>query len=257
MTDQTVFERRRYSSVLFQHPSIIDSASLRKILGDSAGSAKSVNIKGSKWTVSRFEYLTSRSHYPSHRFSSADRRRDDGTFPHDFYVATARHFGDAPVILVASPYVRLLAAMFKTLRERLPSPAAQFHTVSMPEVYEAFATGISGMTATRVTMQMLDEPALELVSLSGRNPLNSNLHQAIEKVAAPYSLRAEVSAIKDQHTRVNFDRHGNFWWYLTAQERLVNALSLIDELHRLGLMDLGRSLPLDRADDEEEEESGQ
>jgi hypothetical protein len=149
--------------------------------------------------------------------------------------------------------VRLLASITGNIRSRLDRPAPRYVSVNMTSVYEALSDGgVDQLTATKVTMQMLSEPTLELVSLAGRNPLHSELHAAIKKVAAPYSIRTEISGDSNK-CRVNIDRHGNFWWFQAEEKRIVLPLSVIDKLDEAGALKLTRTRPLDRAEDEDDE----
>ena len=254
MAEDRIFERRRYWAVLIQHSSLQGLADLRKFVGFRIGESHRVALPKCGWRATRFEYLANHSHYPVHRYDPSRNR--DGGYAHDFYIAArSRLNGDnaGSPLLIGSPYIRLLDQLMGELRRRLPGEAPQFSSFSMQETYQAFQAGIPEMAATRVTLEILNEPGelVELVSLSGKNPLRSDLHDAINKVAAPYSLRAEVQSDSGR-SRVSVDRHGNFWWYLAGEDRLSNTLRLVDTLEALRVTKMTRSLPLDRADETED-----
>lgn len=249
-----IHEQRRYTSVLVCHDDLRDFLALRKLLAGSVGSHRSVRLPETEWSIHRFEYLANRSLYPGHIVSAEDRRRGD-RYAHDVYFATREPLRslNTPVILLASPYVRLLSSITSDLRKKLDHPAPRYVSVDMASVYQTLSDGSVGeLTATKVTMQMLSEPTLELVSLAGRNPLHSELHAAIKKVAAPYSIRTEVSG-ENSKCRVNIDRHGNFWWFQAEEKRFALPLNVIDRLDETGSLKLTRTRPLDRAEDEDDE----
>jgi hypothetical protein len=247
-------ENRRYSAVVFQHPSVKGLAEIKGAIAPSIGRASNLKSIGQgRWEVDRFEYLLDRSLYPKHLLDPESRKRRNG-YAHDLYCAVPIRkstTGPAP-ILIASPYVRLLDTLFRNLRRSLPPPAPQFLSVDMPKVYEKFIAGETAMTAIKVTLQMLSEKTLSLVSMSGRNPLRSDLHQAIIRVAAPYSLRSLIVDEKGP-CRVDVDRHGNFWWYQSDESTIRGALSFIDVLQSWNSLVPVRSLPLDRIMDSGEE----
>jgi hypothetical protein len=242
-----IHDHRRYSAVLFHHPQVTTFQDLKAALPRSVG--KTSELKGfssSNWNVQRFEYLFSRSLYPAHLLNPETRKRRNG-YAHDVYFAiqTRRGAKHTNNVMIASPYVRLLEAMFGELRRALPAPSLLFSSVNMPLVFENFIRGEVEMTAVKVTLQMLNEKTLSLVSLSGRNPLRSDLHRAISDVAAPYSLR---SSIEDgsSPSRVEVDRHGNIWWYQIDESRIRGALSLIDAMDGWSSLIPARTNPLDR-----------
>jgi hypothetical protein len=131
--------------------------------------------------------------------------------------------------------------------------APQYLSVDMAALYgQLSGRDLPGVNVTKVTMQMLNEPTLELVSLAGKNPLHSELHAAIKDVAAPYSLRTELNSGEGRN-RVNIDRHGNIWWFQVAEGRIAAALRFIDRLDEMQVFRRTRSRPLDRAESMEEE----
>lgn len=251
MADYEAHEQRRYTALLVQHPGLQRMADLRRVLGTTQTLAK---LSGSPrpWKAERSEVLAPRNLYPTHRREDEARQSADGRHGHDVYLAMREGDGDGCFGLVASPYTQLLKRMATVLRQGLDGPAPRYLAVSMRTVYAALAQGPAGLVATKVTMQMLNEPGLELVSLSGRNPLNSNLHAAIEHVASPYSIRTEVVGSVNR-CRVNADRHGNLWWYQADESRFPRALEFIECLRDWSALNPVRSLPLSRAEDPEDE----
>lgn len=249
MTETSVYEQRRYTALLLQHPAVTGLPDLRRYLPSLTEAKKLTFVKGS-WSGHRVVFRANRSHYPRH-LVDPDERRSEAGYAHDLYVGIRSVSGGTPLILIASPYTRLLQKVAGDLRQALPVPAPRYFAVDMPRVYSTIGAGRSGFVATKVTMQMLNEPALELVSLAGRNPLNSNLHAAIENVASPYSIRTEIAGASGP-CRVNTDRHGNLWWYQTEEGRFVSPLEFVDALLEWDALKPVRTLPLarDQRDDE-------
>lgn len=244
-----LYEQRRYTALILRHHAIPDYQSLHQVLRNTRRSGTVSLPKSSTWHAVRFDYMAPRSLYPDKLTPSVEEGHG---YPHAMYFAVREGLdvAEGPVVVLASPYVRLLGRLVRRLRSDLPGPAPRYLSVDMARVYEAAAEGQPGLTATRVTMQMLNEPTLELVSLAGRNPLHSELHAALRTVTAPYSIRAEVDG-ESGLSRVNADRHGNLWWYQADESRFQRPLRLIDALDHWGAIRWGRSLPLDRVGEDD------
>lgn len=251
MVDTNVHEHRRYSALLLSHADLGKFSGLEAVAGSALGNSTTVSVPKSKWKTVRFEYLTATDMYPPARTEGANRNRA-GRFPHFMYCAISPMLPNlgSPVMFVASPYVRLLARLIKTTTKALPPPAPRYVQVDMAKAYAAFARPLAGMRATKVTLDMLVKAKdLELVSLTGEDPLRSDLHTAIKKVTSPFALRVDVDD-EDGRTRVSADRFGNLWWYLSDEARLSSTFRLVDKLDELGVLKFGRSLPLDKASGE-------
>jgi len=149
-------------------------------------------------------------------------------------------------MVLASPYVRLLRQLDEELRVAVANgPALRYLNIDMPRVFESFQSGKSSLTATKVTLEILDElENLELVSLTGSNPLNSKLHAQIKSVAEPYAIRVEYSNGL-QRARLSVDRVGNLWWYQTDETKTRLIFLALDELIKMGAANVGLRLPLD------------
>jgi hypothetical protein len=253
MADLAVYEQRRFSSVLLSHPRLTDFASFAEILSNAGADHKRLALGRPTWSAERFEYLYFRSLYPESRHPPEMTRRDGG-YAHQLYFAARGELASlrVPVVVLASPYVRLLAHVTAQLKEGLQGPALRYLAVNMRQVYQSFANAGPDMTPSRVTLQITNEPDLELVSLAGKNPLRSDLHAALSEVATPYSLRTDMSS-GGVTCRVNLDRHGNVWWHQTGEEALAVPLLLVDRLEQLGALHLTRLFPLDRAEKGQEQ----
>lgn len=246
-TPTTSTDQRRFTSLIMSHARLNSLQSVAElVIGSPSHPIAEVDADG--WSVWRWEYIADRNHYPEHLVDVEQQRRDGG-FAHDVYLAHRSFKGDNYVLL-GSPYVRLLHQVLDRIRTAIRAEAApRYAVVDMRRVYEAFQSGLPNMIATKVTLEMLAEPTLELVSLTGRNPLNSRLHAQIKDVAAPYAIRTEVN-VNDQRARVNVDRHGNLWWYQTDESKTKNAIGFLDALLEIGAVRLSRLVPLDRVSDD-------
>jgi hypothetical protein len=252
--DKGIHEQRRYSCVLLSHPQLDSFASVRRLLGAKIAASKKLVTTDPTWRVCRFEYINARSLYPATNTIVETRERPGG-YAHDLYLGSQDTIGNEeyPSLFVASPYVRLLSAFMGSIRHSLGNAeATTYYAVHMQTVYDRVETSESSVSVTRVTLQMLNEPELELVSLTGRNPLHSTLHRAIKDVAAPYSLRAEIRGADGRPVRVNVDRHGNLWWHQTDDAKIAQPITLINSLISLNALKPTRNFPLDRADDEDQ-----
>lgn len=244
-------DQRRFSSVLLVHPALNEPNSIELLLGRSLTFLAGCDVGSETWSAHRSEYVSDRNFYPDSVGDPSLRKRDHG-YAHQVYVGWTRLPSlDANAVLLASPYVRLLQRMVRDLAGRVSGPALQFLSMDMPSIYRSFARRDAGLVATKVTLQMLSQPGLELVSLTGRNPLDSELHEQIKDVAAPYALRAEVN-LGDHKARVNVDRHGNIWWYQTDEAKLGTVLSLVSRIAAIDSLKLTRTLPLERAEPDDE-----
>lgn len=249
------FERRRYSAVLLTHPKLSTFRDLARLTRGAVGESIAVRLGHAGWSAQRGELLSTRSHYPTHIVNPESRIRVGG-YAHDFYCAIRTKGldgGTVPTFLIASPYIRLLDSLLKTVLAGLDHPVPVFGCVRMEDAVKYFATTPGReIHARRVTMQVFSGIAVDLVSISGRNPLHWELMQAIftPELAAPYSLGIEVR--RRDTTRVNFDRHGNLWWYQADESLLGNALHLVDSLAEGALFVSSRSVPLKRADPEDQ-----
>ena len=254
------YERRRYSAVLLAHPDVRKLADLSKVTrGGLSSNLTSIRAPG-PWRIARSEWLAEKSHYPDHIVPAKERARPGG-YAHDFYVGV-RAAADLPtgagnLILVASPYVRLLGGFLKRLGQNV-RPEPRFVAVDLESAVSIFAdmSADSPFKVKRVTLQVLRETQrrLELVALSGRNPLHSDLLQLINRPdrTRPFGLGVAVSDEPEVTIRVNFDRHGNFSWHLSRERQLLSVLRIVDEVLMDGLAVTTRTVPLDRADPEEQ-----
>lgn len=236
-------EQRPFTAVVVRHEDLTSLDDLSRLIG--RGEPRPVSeFSAGHWKVWRWEYLHTRNLYPASNLFGDERSREGG-WAHDIYVGQ-RMIAGASFMVLASPYVRLLRQLNEELKGALSKgPALRYLNVDMSRVFASFQSGSSQLTATKVTLEILDElEVLELVSLTGSNPLNSKLHAKIQSVAAPYAIRVEIESGM-QRARLSIDRVGNLWWYQSDERKTELIFLALDDLINLGAAKVGRRLPLD------------
>lgn len=244
-------DQRRFSSILIVHPHLKSPEDLVEMMRGRLRLDPQVKAGGPDWAVTRAKYFAARSHYPASVIPPESIEEHSG-YAHEIYLGSISATAGPGFVLIASPYVRLLQQLVGYLARSRPEPALQYLAVDMRRTYAELQQDQARIAVTRVTLQMLNQPGLELVALTGRNPLNSELHASIEQVTAPYAVRVEVTGTSGDKSRVNVDRHGNVWWYQTDETRLEAPLGLIEALANANAFHLTRSLPLDRAKNDDD-----
>lgn len=242
-----IFENRRYSGLVIEHPSVVDYASFRSLLGRSAGKSTAIELPGSNWSVRRFQYIIDRSFYPdvvSEEYSMVHQRG----VAHEMYFASTRSAGRAGVAvsLVASPYVRLLSHLWSLVKPSLPPPAPLYMKTDVELVRDALsARTTDDLTIVKATFQIFGDTAAQTIALSGRAPLRSNVFGKIAADLVPVSLRVKFLEPFGEG-RVEFDKFGNLWWFQASESRLRGALDFVDFLFEHRFASLDRAFPLDR-----------
>lgn len=255
MQRTNMYEARRYTCVALHHPKLRSIGNFADSLGSSIGERMSV-VSETLWAVERLDYLTTRSYYPPPAASSEVEPSRTREIPHALYVGTAiLPISSEPrlVTLVASPYVRLLDAVLTGLNAAMSPPSLTFVRFDMRRLYQHFESSPGDtLRATRVSVRVTGEAGLELVSLSGRNPLRSELRHAIQEVAEPYGVRLDVGRPGRRASRVHLDRHGNIWWYLNEEQEVKFPLLILAALGQEGFFQSTRVCPLRRRTDDDE-----
>lgn len=241
-------EYRRFTAVMVIHPALQSPADVSRLLPKSINRLNKLKDLPAGWEGVRTEFLLPRrSFYPEHLISKESRKRGDAGYAHDIYVATKDLGGQAGrVTLIASPYVELLVRVIEALEEAVPEPGVQFADVAMPTVYRWLdADEGSSSLVNRVTMQIVGEPYADLVSLSGKRPLHSMVHDKLKSVTVPYGLGVRISN-SGIDCRVSIDRHGAVHWFQTTEVCVVHPMKLIDDHNAAGAFRKVRRLPLMR-----------
>lgn len=197
------------------------------------------------WRVRRVSANFPYTYFPSiprERFSSSDAYRQD------FYLA--ERVTPPGVALVISPYVRLLNRILSRLNGFMGRDSRlEFVVPDLDDVFLRFErAGYDFMDATRISVKDKNEPTLDVVSLSGKNPLKSNLRQELRKVGPAYSVRMSVSTVH-REVNVHLDRFGNFSWYQRDEDDLLAPIRAVDGLLRTVQVTSTTSLPTKRIDE--------
>jgi len=238
-------EFRRFTAIALVHPELSSPADVSKRLVTRLGAPKRITPGPSGWSVTRMEYTAARKYYPEH-VGGDDRNRGEAGYAHDIYVAT-RDFGGrvGPVLLIASPYIHFLEAIHKLLDGAATRPAIQYLGIDMPSVYRSLDASGEEATVNRVTMQVMGEPNADLVSLSGKKPLHSSIHEKLLGITKPYGIGVNVD-YEGTDCRISLTRHGRINWFQTAEDRVAHPLVLLDRIHRDGGLKKVRRYPLKR-----------
>jgi hypothetical protein len=247
MSGTRVFEARRYSAVLINDPDLPDVASVMRSLRVPKSRSTPIDIAVTDWTVARASIIGDTPHYPA----ANAHRTESGAYLTELYVAAPTDSASSGVLL-ASPYVRLLATCLRDMASSVRRDVV-FVKPDMDALFTHFErTRTPHLSATRISVLMEGDVGLEVVSLSGRNPLRSDLRHALLKVASPYSIRIKGTYLDSRGTNMHADRHGNVWWYLSSEAALVNVLAMINVVRHGGMLSQTTSSPLKRAFQEDE-----
>lgn len=223
---------RRYSAVAFAHPGLQKWTSELALINELGAERVAPRLDVAGWSVSRVALAVSRNYFT--KIEDRSLAVGDSSYVQQAYVALLRpedlgREGE-PVAVILSPYVRLLNRLLTRAGSVLGAPKLTYLCPNMNSVFEAFEkSSFPGMGATRISVRDKKEPAVELVSLTGRNPLKSNLRAELRKVGPGYSVRVEVQT-KNGPVSVHLDCFGNYWWYHRAEDNISAPLALVELL---------------------------
>lgn len=242
--DPGTIDARRFTTVGFLHPHLgADKQAIRKALGPKLGAVKERQIKLPGWRLYQAEYLRSSSMYPTHRVDVSSRTRQGGRIAHDIFIASTVHEHLGPATWIASPYIQLLDEIHGDVLRSITTPAVQYVGMNMPTFYASLAAGLAGVAAKRVILRIVAEPNVELVSLTGKMPLHSEIHDSLSKSTLPYGVGVQVEA-EGQRCRVTTNRTGMTHWFQSAPETIVCPLTLLSRLDAAGVLRSERLYPL-------------
>ncbi|MET4167308.1 hypothetical protein ABID74_003235 [Gordonia terrae] len=243
---EQILYSRRFSAVAFTHPEVAQWSTLeplQEILETSRSFPVASAPEG--WLASRIAVRSPRNYFTS--VNDTSLATDQG-YVQEVYVAIYKYrvpseSVERSAILLMAPYVRLLNRLVTRLKRMLDPAHLVYLTPDLDEVFSRFErTSIVGMRATRISVKDESEPTIELVSLTGRNPLKSNLRAELRRVGPAYSIRIDVHS-PPHETTVHLDRFGNCWWYHRSESDLTGPLSLFSELFSSVRVAEGRHRP--------------
>lgn len=239
-------EYRQFTAVMLIHPALQKPGDIGKYLTASVSAFTPLKNTPTGWTAVRAEYLQPRrSFYPDNIVTKESRQRGNNGFAHDIYISTKELGGKVGrVTFLASPYSLLLSRLVDAINVALPDPGLQYVDIAMPTVYRWLdADPVRSGQVNRVKMQIVGEPYADLVSLSGKRPLHSKVHDQLKAVTVPYGVGVRVTVNKID-CRVAIDRHGVIRWFQTTEDCLAHPMTLIDQIHQADAFRMVRRPPL-------------
>lgn len=186
----------------------------------------------SEFTVAGWRAYRLASDFSNSYFSTVSKDQfavGKDLFRQEYYVAVAPDGID--VALIISPFVRLLDRILTRVSRVQDAQSPLTYAVpDLDEVFRAFEDEqFNFMTATRISVKKDEDPIVDLVSLSGRNPLKSNLREDLRKAGNAYSVRMAVGP-KGQQINVYLDRFGNLSWFQRKEADLWAPLRALGAL---------------------------
>lgn len=243
---EQILYSRRFSAIAFTHPDVHgwhDLEPLKRVMETSRSFPIDPTPHG--WLASRIAVRSPRNYFTS--VSDSSLVTEEG-YVQEVYVAIYKYQDSAEAVtrtavLLMAPYVRLLNRLITRVARLLDPAHLAFLTPDLDEVFTHFERStINGLRATRISVKDESEPTIELVSLTGRNPLKSNLRAELRRVGPAYSIRISVDSTSE-NTTVHLDRFGNCWWYHRSERDLAGPLSLFSELLSTVRINEGRHRP--------------
>jgi hypothetical protein len=245
--DRTTFDEvlygRRYAAVALTHPGMdtwgSEESAVRLLPSGESLGAQRVGA----WSLAKVTVEIPRNYFTK---LPDDVVATKSGFVQELYVAFRKVeiWGKVvPVLVLVSPYVRLLNRVLTQFARNIGAPPVEYLTPDLEEVFGLFeSTSFDWMDATRISVKDDAEAALDLVSLTGRNPLRSNLRRDLLDVGPAYSIRLSIR-LDGVITNLHLDRFGNFWWYHRSDADLAAPLSVIDELLHSVTVNRGKDRP--------------
>lgn len=250
---QTLPIARRYSGAIVSHP-YFDAGKTglgslwRDVTKDQVGRGGTIG----DWEVFHAIRVSQRNFY-AESLAAPDELSVEGGFKHDILIgrsASSRESG----VLIATPYVHFLADILKSLEKGIGQPRPSYRALRMAEAFQRMADPPATWVKTRMfSVKSRLSPGADLLSVAGRNPLRSDLGRQFAMTAgdAAYGIRLQASNHPLIKTNVNFDRHGNLWWYHRGPVSLSNVLPVLDLLMDMDLMQSLRQTPPARRSDDD------
>lgn len=245
-------ESRRFSGLILSH---VDWTTQDKALEAATTVPRieaSRHIEIADWIGRRVSYVASKNYFPKHMVADDVVASGDG-FIQELYVAASSLVRDGveePCLLIWAPYVRLMNSFLRDLTRHVGRPTPAYAIPRMQHLFQHFHDkSYPAMHVTRISVVDFGEPSVELVSLSGRQPLRSSLRLAL-KDTLPYAVRIELTSGEAAATNLHMDRYGNFWWYQRAESSAERVLNLLTVLSSEGLFSSTREIPTKRTSDD-------
>lgn len=193
------------------------------------------------WKISQVAFKSTRNFYNTGVVDPQELKYEDGYLHEVFSAVTkvATSIGESHTIaVVMSPYSRLVPRFVERVMQGSADRDLTYYRLDMGRAFRFFATkNVRNMTPIRISFSDKREPGLDLVSLSGRNPVRSNLFKELEEIGPPYGIKMACEFMPNESTNLHADKHGNYWWYQNSGDGpFANVLGAISSLLEVGLL---------------------
>jgi hypothetical protein len=239
--DNKLVDRRRYSAVILQHSAAEFERAVPELGKLLKGPRVQIEtIKG--WSLWSDRVFSGRLFYPRDVFPVGEAPEPRTGYAHPVYVAERQ--GRIRTLAVFTPFVGLLDRSFGAFP---PSEeTARYLAPDLPRLFEGLGSAtndtkdreILTLRSTKIGIQHNGDTDVQLVSLTGKNPLRSDLWKSVKRKYSPYSIR--VHPVVNGETRngpsVNFDRHGNVWLFATTPSTISESLKVLQSLTDTGML---------------------
>jgi hypothetical protein len=252
----TYFEARRYSAVLLHDSRVPDLVALRRALEIPTKACKPLADEATGLT--RATFGSRKLHYPP---AVRVLVQGEGN-PHQIYLARSSPQAGSP-LMIAAPYVNLLGEALAKINSAVPGDDALLYVrPNMIRLFEHFQrTTHRSVKATQIQVTM-KRRGVDKVSLSGDNPLRSDLREALLRVARPAGIRLQSAHVKKlRATNVYIDQDGNLFWHLSDERTWGNVTPILELLTTTFDLETTTDIPLAKvlakkknSDSEDEEE---
>ncbi|HEY0119226.1 MAG TPA: hypothetical protein VGC04_10625 [Cellulomonas sp.] len=192
-------------------------------------------LESPSWSLSAVEFTTERNFYRSGPWALRESPSGGG-FSHRCWVGVSPGPLGRSNVLLAAPYSRLLESLLVYTSALSPDGGATFIRPDLKVAFERFEIDpeLARYRVSQITIQVLGQEAVELVTLTGKYPLRSKIRDALfgdaasgHALARPYALAVQDS--RDRRSpRVHMDRHGNLWWFLANDSAILAVADVLD-----------------------------
>jgi hypothetical protein len=157
-----------------------------------------------------------RALYPS---KLRESRWGEGGYTYAAYLGV-RDTKSGAMAALALPYKHLFNRMEKDIFGSETGTSPSYASFDMEVLYRTLEVERAFGRVTRISVQVLGEPGVGSISISGSSPLQSGIWSALEGSVEPYGLRIELHRRRHDlpALRLNIDRIGNAHWHQRSAE---------------------------------------
>lgn len=231
---------RRFTALGFRLMTLEASiGSLRNEFGSLLSDIRRCATFTGGWVLYEARYERVSSLYPSHVHDNGPVRGKNGRYSHDIFIAVGEMGSFGRVAWVLSPYQQILAEVNKLLLARPGSRAPQYVWADMKKMYSFLASNPNDVTVKRVILRIVTDSNAEIVSLTGRNPLQSDIHRSLAVTTLPFGAGAEIDA-GGVKCRVTIRQVGIVEWYQYELSTIEYVIAYLISLDSQGIFYLDR-----------------